>query len=322
MKILSHLEKQGYSDLDGSLKKTINNFPIRVIKISKDSHPDVKFEIFERLNTGSVALSDQELRNCIYRGKYNELLCELANNPSFMKMLGINDSAARMQDVELVLRFMAFNSATHLNYNDKMRKFLNDHMRENRNISDELAELYKKAFVQAVESSYTVFGDRAFRRYSEGSSRNPSGKWENSINKAVYDVIMFWFARYPKNKVVESANAIREKFIELCVSDKEFSDAIMLGTADVGRVRTRFSKWGAALEPLISGVPDARVFPVTLKSELFDAEPKCGICGQNIHSIDDAEVDHIQPFSLGGATDPSNARLAHRFCNRSRGNRN
>ena len=60
LKILSALEEKTHADLEDSLKQSFNRYTIQTIKISKDSHPDVKFEIFERLNTGSVSLSDQE----------------------------------------------------------------------------------------------------------------------------------------------------------------------------------------------------------------------------------------------------------------------
>jgi hypothetical protein len=322
MKILAHLEKLGYAELPSDLKKTINNFNIQIIKISKESHPDVKFEIFERLNTGSVALADQEIRNCIYRGPYNDLLCNLANNVTFQKILGISDSAIRMQDVELVLRFMAFNEVTYLNYNEKMRGFLNNHMRDKRQISDENQEKYRKEFSHAVDLSFSVFGEKAFRRYSEGNDNVHSGKWERAVNKAVYDVIMFWFARYEKRDVIENKDRIREKYIEMCVHDRDFNDAITLGTADAGRVKTRFKKWGDALEEIIKKRDNqARLYSFAEKSALYESNKTCRICLQQIAHIDDCEVDHIVPFSQGGDTNIENAQLAHRFCNRSKGNR-
>ena len=50
--------------------------PEFVVRILKESHKDIKFDIFERLNRGSVKLNEQELRNCIYRGSFNDLLKE------------------------------------------------------------------------------------------------------------------------------------------------------------------------------------------------------------------------------------------------------
>jgi hypothetical protein len=322
MKILKELEGKSFKDLNQNNQQIIQKYNISVIKISKDSHPDVKFEIFERLNTGSVSLSDQEIRNCIFRGPYNELICELATTPQFRKLLGITSSAARMQDVELVLRFFAFHSATHLNYKDKMRAFLNNHMRENRFISPEKAEKYKKTFLNACELSYSVFGERAFRRFSEGGAKNPNGKWERSLNKAVFDCVMFWFARREKQEIIPSKDAIREAYIELCVSDREFQDSIMLGTADAQRVQTRFKKWEGVLEGLLGQSNQTRrTFTLSDKESFFTESPSCALCSQRIETLDDAEVDHILPFSKGGATELQNAQLTHRYCNRVKGDR-
>lgn len=55
-----------------------------------------------------------------------------------------------------------------------------------------------------------------------------------------------------------------------------------------------------------------------LKEELMDNDPTCAICGQRIGSVDDAALDHIKQYWMGGKTIPENARLTHRYCNWSR----
>jgi hypothetical protein len=195
-------------------------------------------------------------------------------------------------------------------------------MRENRNISHEREVKYKEAFSKAIELSFTVFGEKAFRRYSPGSTGRVGGAWEKAINKAVYDVIMFWFARAEKRVVIERKDAIREAFIEVCSTNREFADAITIGTADKSRVKNRFEIWNTTLNSVLGPQADIRrAYTYFEKKALFDADRSCGICGQQIEHIDDAEVDHILPYSRGGGTDASNARITHRFCNRSRGAR-
>jgi hypothetical protein len=322
MKILSHLSGKDYKTLPPELKTTFQKYQLQIIKISKDSHPDIKFEIFERLNTGSVSLSDQEIRNCIYRGNYNDLLYKLAGYSNFQTMLGITNSASRMQDVELVLRFMAFNEVSHVKYNKKMKSFLSDHMRDRRNITDEKAAEFTKDFKKAADISFTVFGSNAFRRYSRGTPSNPNGKWEKAINKAVFDVIMYWFAQYEMRQIIDKKDEIKDAFIKLCLEDNDFNDAIMLGTADVSRVKLRFKKWGEALDKIISApANERRAYSFSEKQALFNSDSKCSICKQQIEHLDDAEVDHLFPFSKGGATDNKNAQITHRYCNRSKGNR-
>lgn len=77
--------------------------------------------------------------------------------------------------------------------------------------------------------------------------------------------------------------------------------------------------WKTKLVDIID-VPynEPRCFSRKIKEELYRANPYCAICGQHISSIDDAAVDHIEQYWLGGRTIPENARLTHRFCNSSR----
>ena len=83
------LNGKKYQDLPSNLQDKFENSTIRIIEIRQESEPDVKFEIFERLNTGSVQLNAQELRNCIYRGKYNDLLENFAKNKDFQFLFGL-----------------------------------------------------------------------------------------------------------------------------------------------------------------------------------------------------------------------------------------
>ena len=46
------------------------------------------------------------------------------------------------------------------------------------------------------------------------------------------------------------------------------------------------------------------------------ADPTCQICNNQILLIEDAEVDHKDPYSQGGPTIKDNAQLAHRYCSR------
>jgi hypothetical protein len=52
-----------------------------------------------------------------------------------------------------------------------------------------------------------------------------------------------------------------------------------------------------------------------LKDQLYQADPTCKLCGQRIADVDDAAVDHVEMYWLGGKTIPENARLTHRYCN-------
>ena len=67
--VLSDLNKKSFSELDKSLQSKIKTTTLHTIIIKKESEEDIKFEIFERLNTGSIRLNEDEIRNTIYRGE-------------------------------------------------------------------------------------------------------------------------------------------------------------------------------------------------------------------------------------------------------------
>ncbi len=130
----------------GDIQDRICDTPIRVVKILQESHPDIKFEVFERLNRGSVKLSDQELRNCLYRGTFNELLKELTNNQDYLRLQGLGAPHKRMVDAERILRFFTFCDKSERNYRAPMKKFLNDFMKEKQNINEQEIENKRKLF--------------------------------------------------------------------------------------------------------------------------------------------------------------------------------
>jgi 5-methylcytosine-specific restriction endonuclease McrA len=121
---------------------------------------------------------------------------------------------------------------------------------------------------------------------------------------------------------VPNADRIREEFIDISTNDANFVEYITSTTDKPDRIRYRADQWKRRLEDIIgSASREPRCFTLQLKTSLFDADPTCRICAQRIQDIDDAEVDHIEHYWRGGKTIPENARLTHRYCNRSRGGR-
>ena len=132
------LNKKGFPEIGEELQDRIQSYALRTVTLLKQSNADLKFEIFERLNTGSEPLKDMELRNCVYRGSYITLLKKLAEEPDFRALLGMTVPDKRMRDVELVLRFASFFHATYLKYVPPMKRFYNHDMERWKEISDEV----------------------------------------------------------------------------------------------------------------------------------------------------------------------------------------
>ena len=316
LRVLDDLNGQFFKDLHDDLKGKVKKYPLRTITIRKESDENLKFELFERLNTGAMALNPQELRNCVYRGEYNSLVRSLSGDPDFRFLLGISRPEKRMRDVELVLRFAAFFHATYLRYQSPMKRFMNDDMQRFQNITKSDAEALREKFKDSVQLVRSLLGEHSFRRFTHGEEGSPDGYWENKVNLSLFDVLMGGFVEYPKSQVMSHLDAVREAYLDLLSSDAAFIDAIELSTSSVKMVRTRFEIWRKALEGILgSPTGNPRCFSRKLKEALYAGDPTCALCGQHIAEIDDAAVDHIKQYWQGGKTIPENARLSHRYCN-------
>lgn len=315
------LNKSAFKDIGEQLQDKISHYTLRSVTLLKQSSSDLKFEIFERLNTGSEPLNDQELRNCVYRGPYNRLLKELAADSDFQGLVGLKVAEKRLRDVELVLRFSAFFHATYLKYQPPMKRFFNQDMEKYQHLSESDAATIRGAFKNAVQINKSLFGnDRAFKRFYGGDERNPSGRWEpKKFNASLYDVLMGVFYDKDKNQVYAALDSLREAIVDLMATNRRFNDAIQLSTSSIDNVKLRFDIMRQTVEGVLGDhVVQPRCFSRELKQELFDKNPTCQICNQAIQQLDDAAVDHIEQYWRGGKTIPENARLAHRYCNSAR----
>ena len=315
------LEGKSFQQLSEQQQEKITEYNLRTVTLLRQSDDDLKFEIFERLNTGSEPLNDMELRNCIYRGPYMALLRDLAADADFRTLLGFSGSDRRMRDIELVLRFAAFYHATYLKYQSPMKRFFNHDMKAHQQISDKGAATLRNAFKNALSIVRSLFGkEHAFKRYYGGNEKDTRGRWESKkFNASLYDALMGVFAEQDKNRVMACLDSLREGIVDLMANDRGFNEAIELSTSSVGAVRRRFDNLRAVVETILAEHRvQSRCFTRALKEELFHANPTCELCGNTIQELDDAAVDHIEQYWRGGKTIPENARLAHRYCNAAR----
>ena len=237
LKVMKELNSKNFKDLDQEYQEKILSYQIRTITFLSTSNHDLKFEVFERLNTGSVPLNHQELRNCIYHGEYIKLLRELSQDNDFKYLLGIAEAEKRMKDIELVSRFCAFYHFTYLSYKPPMKDFIEKDTRMYRDISEEDKRKLQTAFRNTVSTTRTVFGDRAFKRYFKGNEKNYNGRWiSTSINAALYDVLMFSFSKRTKSSIIPYSDSIREALMYLMTNDDNFIESIDKSTGNTDSV--------------------------------------------------------------------------------------
>jgi 5-methylcytosine-specific restriction endonuclease McrA len=223
----------------------------------------------------------------------------------------------------MILRFFAITEKSYLNYRSSMKQFCNKELRDYRHMVPAKRQEYIDRFNKCAELTRLVFGTNAFRRFLLGDQANPNGKWVTTrVNMAIFDIQMGGFVNYTKNQIVPKADEIREKFLDLLTNNSEFMNTVENKTNDTIVLKRRFEIWLEELEQIVGNkATDQRAFKFSDKKTLFDSDPTCKICSQQILMIEDSEVDHIVPFSKGGKTELANAQLTHRYCNRSKSNK-
>ena len=140
LKVWEDLNGQNYNDLQKKkLAAAITRRFVPAVVILKESSSQVKYDVFDRLNTGGVIAEPMEIRNAVFQGGFNKLIRELAEVPEFRRLWDIpsepgdlekNRLYRTMSDVELVLRFFALSEYDRMDM--KFKDYLGDYM-ERRN---------------------------------------------------------------------------------------------------------------------------------------------------------------------------------------------
>lgn len=125
---LSALNGTTFDELPASLQLMFNTRPVRVTVLNDRSDFKVRYDLFERLNTGGITLHPQEIRNCIYLGPFNDFIKECATNADFRSVVKTTDKAELSGSFEeLVLKFFAYHERRH-DFVHSVTGFLNDYM--------------------------------------------------------------------------------------------------------------------------------------------------------------------------------------------------
>ncbi|NWB51929.1 DUF262 domain-containing protein [Pseudomonas sp. F8002] len=128
---LTTLNKQSFDDLPKSVQLMFMTRPIRVTVLNDKSDLSVRFDLFERLNTGGILLTNQEIRNCIFRGKFNDSLKKISKIEDFKTVVRLRESDSKNGTAEeYVLRYMAY-LYNYENFEKSVKGFLNDYMKDN-----------------------------------------------------------------------------------------------------------------------------------------------------------------------------------------------
>lgn len=240
LKVRADLNGAQYTSLSRTDRSVLGKRPVRCIVVLNESDSTLKFEVFERLNSGSVQLSDQEIRNCIYRGGLNKLIKELGSNEKFKELAKLpTTSQKNMKHTELVLRFLAYRELTSdTKYTNNYTEYLNQFMEDNRELSSTRYEKLKNLFNDTVNVLYEHLGAGvAFRKPNNLQSPMEGGFALNLINGSIYESQMISVSR-----LIESGKSIPQDLktrILIQFSNPEYTDTIFQGTSQKSKAIRR-----------------------------------------------------------------------------------
>ncbi len=200
------LEGFSIKTLPSKFKLNIKRATCRIEIIRWNSNYDMRFELFNRLNTGGTPLTPQEIRNCIYRGistKFNDYLKKLANSPDFKNLISLGPKQEEeLYNEELVLRFLSLYRNIQ-NIKSSIAQHMTNYMRDAVN-NDEYDYIGLENKFNEVIEILKPHGNKIFR-HSNGD-----------FATALYDAIMIGVSEnIQKYKGPSKFDLLKEKLEEI-----------------------------------------------------------------------------------------------------------
>ena len=214
-----------YRTLTAESRRDLDDSIIHATIFQQD-HPTADrssiYSVFERLNTGGSPLQPQEIRACVYRGRFNDLLSTLAKNTHWRAVYRSENT--RKKDEEIILRFLALYHDLS-NYKRPMKQFLNEFMEKYLEISDDLIKRFSQVFETTIEAVDSVLKPESLRP-------------ERALNVSVADAVLVGLAHRLEKGPISQPQALLTANNRVIQRLKE-EELYRTGTTDKDRVEKR-----------------------------------------------------------------------------------
>ncbi len=255
LKVWKELNGDRYADLqEKKLDVSLTRRFLPAVVLLKESSSEVKYDVFERLNTGGLNLNSMEIRNAVYRGKFTNLLhaCsehklfrQLWHMPTVARQLHKDATYKRMRDLELVLRFFALSAAQDSapNKRSAFKTYLGSYMAE-RNEEyrkrPQLEEEDRSRFERAIQNCYGMLGKEAFVG-PKGSLSAPLG------DALMYGLMELTPTQRKDSGLAEAVKKVRDGLLR----DKTFLETMDQGTNGRAKIEKRLGMARKAVEKAV-----------------------------------------------------------------------
>lgn len=233
--------------------RKLENAEIRCTVLSNYKNIDVLYDIFYRLNTGSVSLSTQELRQVLHKGQFADYLIDVTNTTQKIHdIMGLAGPDNRLRDIEIILRYFSIILFGN-EYTGNLKDFLDSSMGRINDNWDEykpkIVKLYER-LDDSIDKLLILFGEEPENHIGR---KYINGKWEGRFNKVLFEVEAY-YAQFLNKKDITLR--IRKKFItlfqEMCENNVDFRNSIESTTKALESYTVRFINFQKLLNKAFS----------------------------------------------------------------------
>ena len=247
LELRADLNRLAYDELPPDDLQALETQTIRTIVVRNWQREAFLYLVFLRLNTGSVPLAPQELRQALHPGPFVSFVNEYTtDNLEFSSLLRRTAPDFRMRDVELLVRYFAFLRFLP-SYTGNLKDLLDATCeRLNEDWASASARLRDEAqqCLAAIRTTVEVFEEFGFRRWNKD-------RFERPFNRAVFDIMVF-YGRHGivRQLMLDRRAEVVAAFKDLCERDAQFVDALTTTTKSTDAIHKRLTAWGEALAGL------------------------------------------------------------------------
>lgn len=264
LEYLVDFDQCAISSLDVATKKRFSSTQLVAHVIEPQTPDEVKYDIFNRVNTGGTRLTSQEIRHSMSKPRSRAFLHSLVSLRSFDEatQFAFWDGARsyrnsqRMADLEMALRFCAFRSVSIEDYVmfPSLDAFLVDFTKllDGRpsmiDVQVSLDELHF-LFDRAMQNCAVILGEAAFRWWPLDASRR------GPINRAVFESQSLALADWPLSELTPHRDELVQR-LRLLFDDPAYASSVKSGTGDASKVFTRLRSTSDVVREVIGRGPD------------------------------------------------------------------
>lgn len=216
----------------GDYKSQFDLRPVRNVVVKQAKPPDddsAVFEMFNRLNTGGINLTPQEIRASLYHSDFYDMLRRINTDPTWRHVLQLPDPDLHMKDIEVLLRGFAM-LVLHDEYKPSMSKFLN--------------RFSKKSEANTTEQNGYL--EQLFLAFISSCCDYPAGTFESSrtnrFSITLFEAVFTATCSDAFQRRDTTLPPINAEMIRRLDLDPEFAEASSKASADKSAVQTRLKR--------------------------------------------------------------------------------